>query len=328
MATRKRLLENFDVEVAEKLNVYKAQTSCSLSRYESLLWDVSCYELSRETGEHLTAFGDFDERAMSFELVRSPESSIPIGLYRLGRQETAGHHYHLQHPLAEWVLAQSQSRSLPSKTLMFDYGAYGGNVAAIEPVIGKGGLLLAQRLSVQGLEAEDYIVVVAITDGGEALQPEQASALFKLPAKVQPLERPVVEASSERLTACYEAEKGRILESVSVRNAAFFEEEIEKLDRWAEDRRLSLKDELRQYDDDIAAKKKQAREARNLPEKLALQKQVSGLNKKRDAAWREYDRGALDVEAQKDALIESVAARLEQAIAEETLFTVRWRLVA
>ena len=100
------------------------------------------------------------------------------------------------------------------------------------------------------------------------------------------------------------------------------------MDRWADDRRQSLKGQLKDYDDQIGSMKQQAREARNLPEKLGLQKQVSALNKKRDEAWREYDRGALDVERQKDDLIESVAGRLQQSVEEETLFVVRWRLVA
>ncbi len=288
-------------------------------------FDALQAELSSEISE---AEAVFDAQAMTFELLRSPDTDILTGLYRLHQQETVGHHYHLQHPLAGWVLAQAQQRALPSAMLVFDYGAYAGNVAALESVIGKSGLLMVRRLSIQGLAAEDYVITVAVTAGKEALTAAQASALFKLPATVEVLERMLAAGGDWELSEVYEGEKAQILETVSVRDAAFFEEEIEKLDRWAEDKRLSLKDELKPYDEDVAARKKQAREARNLPEKLMLQKQVSGLNKKRNEAWREYDRGALDVEAQKDVLIESVAARLEQSVAEETLFTVGWRLVA
>ena len=320
--TRRKLLENFDAAVAETLDVYKVETSQSLSRYEALLWEVTQHELKGHC--------DFNEENMTFRLNRLPEgvSSLVVesGMHTLKRQKAVGHHYHLQHPLAQWVLAQAKRKELPSATLTFDYGAYAGSIAAIEHLLGETGLLVAQRLTVQGLESEDYIVTVAVTDGGDALSAEQARWLFKLPAVVG--RSAAVEASPlyESLMVGYGAEKARILGMVSDRNAQFFEEEIEKLDRWADDRRQSLKSQLKDADDKITSLKKAARSAPNLPEKLALQKQISALNKKRDEAWREYDRNSMEVERQKDDLLETIAARLEQDMEEETLFVVCWCL--
>ena len=67
--------------------------------------------------------------------------------------------------------------------------------------------------------------------------------------------------------------------------------------------------------------------APNLPEKLALQKKIRSLDKKRDNAWREYDEAAREIERQKDTLIDQIEARLGQEIEEETLFTIRWKLI-
>jgi hypothetical protein len=125
----------------------------------------------------------------------------------------------------------------------------------------------------------------------------------------------------------YDRLKNNVLGDISERNTVFFEEEMEKLDRWAEDKRKSLKGTLKDYDDQIADHKKQARVAPNLPEKLAIQKKIRNLDKKRDEAWREYDEGARGIERQKDSLIDDVEARLQQEIEEENLFTVRWKLV-
>jgi len=102
---------------------------------------------------------------------------------------------------------------------------------------------------------------------------------------------------------------------------------MDKLNRWAEDMRKSLKSTLKDYDNQIADLKKQARMAPNLPEKLALQKKIRSLDKKRDNAWREYDEAAREIERQKDTLIDQVEARLGQEIEEEELFTIRWRLI-
>ena len=64
-----------------------------------------------------------------------------------------------------------------------------------------------------------------------------------------------------------------------------------------------------------------------MPDKLAAQKKVKSLEKKRDEAWREYDATGRKIEEDKDKLIETIEQKLS---AKETLaevFTIRWKIV-
>jgi len=178
-------------------------------------------------------------------------------------------------------------------------------------------------MTVKALEAEDYIIVAAVTMDGHELDAEQARRLFSLQATA----KSIGDVPDCDVNLSYVRQKNAILSDISERNAIFFEEEMDKLNRWAEDKRKSLKSTLKDYDDQIADLKKQARMAPNLPEKLALQKRIRSLDKKRDNAWREYDEAAREIERQKDALIDQVEARLGQEIEEEELFTIQWRLI-
>ena len=110
------------------------------------------------------------------------------------------------------------------------------------------------------------------------------------------------------------------------KRAAWFDEEIDKLNFWAEDRRKGLKAELKEYDEQIAALKKEARSAGSLPDKLAMQKKLRDLDKKRDTAWKEYDEAAKQIERQKDRLLDTVEERLKQTVEESMIFSVRWEL--
>jgi hypothetical protein len=67
--------------------------------------------------------------------------------------------------------------------------------------------------------------------------------------------------------------------------------------------------------------------APNLPDKLKHQHTRKDLETKRDAAWRDYDRAAKEVEARKDRLMDEIEKKLEQQLAEEPLFTLRWKIV-
>jgi len=114
-----------------------------------------------------------------------------------------------------------------------------------------------------------------------------------------------------------------LLDALAAKNGHWFDTEMDKLGRWAEDRRAGLKTELDDLDQEIKEMKKASRLAPNLPEKLERQKELRKLETKRDEAWHSYDQASREIDRQKDALLDEVSRRLEQ----ETLFTLLWRLV-
>jgi len=117
-----------------------------------------------------------------------------------------------------------------------------------------------------------------------------------------------------------------LLEGMATRNGRWFDIEMDKLDRWAEDRRATLKAELDELDEMIKATKKAARLAPNLPDKLERQRELHKLEAKRDDAWRSYDQASRDVDRQKDTLLDEISRRLEQKTEQTSLFALRWDL--
>lgn len=313
--TRQKLLEHFDAEVAEKLNVYKKEADASLNRYEALLWDITRHILGDRAA--------FNPQHLSFHLHQPPEPDIPAGAYSLKRRDQIGRHYRLQHPLAQWIMSHAAAQNLPEAELTFQYSQSGVKISILEPLIGQSGALTARLLTVKALDTEDYVIPVAVTTGGAILDPDQSRRLFNLPARINAPGRVSADAADD----AYARRKNGILDDINQRNTVFFDEEMDKLNRWADDRRKSLKTTLKDFDDRIAELKKQARTAPNLPEKIDIQKKIRTLDKKRDEAWREYDAASREIENQKDVLIDQVEARLSQEITEQTLFTIGWKLI-
>ena len=98
---------------------------------------------------------------------------------------------------------------------------------------------------------------------------------------------------------------------MSTRDCRYFETELDKMDKWAEDRRESLRVDLKDTEDRVKEFKKQARLASNLPEKLKLEKERRQLETKRDAAWRAYEQEAKVIEGKKDGLIDEIEKKLK-----------------
>ena len=316
--TRKKLLENFDADVHDRLRVNLSASREYLNKYDSMLWRLTKYEL--------TEMAEFDDANLRFHL-RAPFKKTGIhispGAYTLSRVIEDARRYRIGHPLAQQVIAHAKQRALIAALLRFDYTGWAQTAQSLEPYRGKSGMLTLGLLSIQGADAQDHLILSAVTDAGEHLPEMSVRRLFDIPAsvsKVEPLNVP------DRLKKDVNKQKKAILEDIAQRQAVWFDEEIDKLNFWAEDRRKGLKADLKEYDEQILLFKKEARSAGSLPDKLALQKKLRDLDKKRDIAWKEYDEAAKQIELQKDRLLDTVEERLKQTAEEKTLFTVRWEL--
>lgn len=163
------------------------------------------------------------------------------------------------------------------------------------------------------------------TDGGETLDEKQIQRFFDLPCISD--DQVIIPTEVEsKLVELQTIRQNALLEELTQRNANWFEVEIDKLDRWAEDRRRSLQAELDELDETIKETRKAARLAPNLPEKLAKQQALRKLEAKRDEAWRNYDAASKELEKQKDSLLDEVSKRLEQKSGSQKLFVIRWSL--
>ena len=180
-------------------------------------------------------------------------------------------------------------------------------------------------LMMTAMETEDYILFAGATDAGLPLDNAQGRFLFDLSGAV---ERPcaVPDTTATALTEVLARHERELLEELSTRNGRWFDVEKEKLDRWAEDRRTSLKTELTELDEALKAAKKAARLAPTLPEKLERQRDARLLEGQRGGAWRAFDQASREIDLQKDKLLDQISIRLEQKVDEETLFHVPWRV--
>lgn len=316
--TRKKLLENFDAEVHDCLRVNLAESREYLNKYDTMLW--------RLTGNELKDAALFDDKTLSFTLKTTAAlgKAIPTGTYTLARQVENAHRYRIGHPLAQALIARAKSRALSGAVVELNYTGWPQKAAAIEPFVGKKGLLTMFHLAITGADEQDHLILCSMTDTGKFLPDEAAKRLFDLPCKenLTTKNTKVTKALKDEV----EQRKQKILSDIATRQALWFDDEIDKLNNWAEDKRRGLKAELKDFDDEITLLKKEARLALNLPEKLAGQKKIRDLDAKRNTAWKEYDEAAKVIEQQKDSLLDSVEERLKQTIEEKTIFTIEWRI--
>lgn len=319
--TRQQLLENFDDEVREKLRVREDASKAYLNRFEQLLMQLTRHELN-DAAEFVS---DSSFRLNEYPADASSDG-ISLGLYELPRRSGEAHLYRLNHPLAELVLARAKRRILEAAELTFNYSEHSGRVTILEPHIGNAGWLSLSQFSVEALDqTEDYLLFAAVTDSGTVLDEEIAKRLLTVPGQVgAPISLPI--ETESQLTGITQRHQAEIQREITERNARFFEAEANKLDGWADDLKLGLEREIKEFDRQIKEARRAATGALTLDEKLAGQKQIKALESARNQKRRSLFDAQDQVDRQREELIEKIEGKLRQASILEPLFTIRWRI--
>jgi superfamily II DNA or RNA helicase len=324
--TRRKLMENFDDEVRDKLKVRDDASKAFLSRFERQFIQLTQHELAGHAEFISDSIFDLQSLPESLRPLRSfAANEIPLGRYELPRRSGEAHLYRLGHPLAECVIAKAKSRDLPVAEVEFCYIDHGSKISILEPLHGQSGWLTVSQFTVESMDlAEDYLILAACTDGNELLDEEQARRLLTLPAKVtgEILDLPAPETVSSFVAA----RQTEIQRGISERNAQFFEAEANKLDGWSDDLKLGLEREIKEFDRQIKEARRAAIASLTLEEKLTSQKRIQILESERSTKRRSLFDAQDQVDSQRSRLIEEIEGKLTVTNSEKSLFQIRWKL--
>ncbi len=317
--TRQTLLENFDSEVHEKLKINLRESTIFLDTYNRWLWDTTKFYLADNA--------EFSEHEYSFVLKRNPfpGENIDPGPYKIGKNIEDAHVYRPAHSLAQRILNDIKSQQSDEAEITFNYSDNQTLISVLQPFIGKGGILKISNLTVESFELEDHILLSALTDDGDVVEPEVIKKIFQLSASSEDQH-----TISSQLKLDLDQLENKYLKitttQIAERNGNFFDHEVDKLDNWAEDVKKALELDLRKLDIDIKTAKTTAKKILNLDEKLLAQREIKDWEKKRNEMRKRLFETQDDVELRKEKLLETVESRLTQQSKLEPLFTIRWKI--
>ena len=325
--TRQLLLEHFDEDIHDLLKIQLDAAEQRLDKIGRWFWSL--------TNHQLQDYADFDDDQYRFRL-HQPVSESATGDYQLirrGKQSNPSvehaYTYRLTHPLGEWVIGQAKAKSLEPARVVFDYTSHPAKISVIERMMGKSGTLTLQKYTIESLErSEDHLLFAAVGDDGATIPSDVANKLMQLPAQV-------IQTISDSdfhhthlgmMGDALENDRNRVMKSVNDRNMSFFEQEVIKLDTWADDLKDGLEHSIRELDKEIKLVRREAKIAATLEDKLAMQKQQRKLeslrNKQRRSLFDKQD----EVDERREQLIDTLEQKLNRKTEIEELFTIQWEV--
>jgi len=345
-ATQHSLLENFDRNVIDKLQVSKQQTEKRLTAFEQRLWELTRFALG--------ANAEFAADKRSFVLKVNPFpdcTEIPVGAYRFSRHGRSGepndfanthsgttspdvtsdaHVYRLSHPLAERLIKHVKDQPLPPVRLVFDCSGTRPQIFSLQPLVGKTGWLRVSLLTATAFEAEDFFLLSACTDDGktfEALDRERCEQLLSLSAKVEPLHGTLPENAHQYLIESHAEQQARFAGEANLRTMRFYDEQSEKLDTWEDDALSAYTLQMKELKNLVKLRKGEMKNITTAAEKIAAQRGIQELQQRYNDLQREQFQAQTKIAEQKKALLDDLEKEIEQQLHVRELFTVQWRII-
>ncbi len=320
-ATQQILIENFDEDIHDLLKIKLDQAEERLDKVGRWFWKLTKHILDGKA--------EFEDEKYAFLIDKPVAATAPTGKYQLVRKHGAAtienaHTYRLTHPLGEFVLQKGMEAETPKAELVFDYSQHPSKISAIEQLQGKSGWLNLRLVSIETLQIEEYLVFTALTDDGQVLDKEACEKLFSCESLSTP------KATNDNAPELLQSNAKRhvdaqISEIVEASNR-FFQEEREKLEKWADDKILAAEQSLSDTKNRLRSLKRESRLASSIEDQQRVQTEIRELEKLQRRQRQEIFEVEDEIIEKRDELIAALEQKLKQKTDIQELFTIRWRV--
>jgi hypothetical protein len=229
--------------------------------------------------------------------------------------------------LAQLILDKVKEEPVETSEVVFDYSNNPAIISVLKPLVGQKGIMKVSNFTLEALESEDYVIISVFDQMGESILPDIAKKLFSLSATVKTEKINIADNEKKMLKAMEQETINLITTRSAERNSEYFDNEVDKLDKWADDMKTALELDLKKLDIDIKTAKTLAKKNLNLADKLNAQRSIKEMEKRRNEMRKKLYDAQDDVDKRKEELIARVEVQLNQKSYTEPIFIISWHIL-
>jgi ERCC4-related helicase/predicted transcriptional regulator len=318
--TQEKLFQNFDAQVVQKLKTTEDAIKIYINKYEQWLWKITKYLLAGNA--------NFDDRSLSFYLGSEIDTLAVAesGTYTLDKKREDAIHYRLGHVLAQKLIQQGKELETPLAKISFNYSSSNLSYTELDKLKSKKGILKVVNLAMHSkAEDLDLIVFAGTTDSNEVLKDEICQFLLTLPST---LEYEIDGVNRSKIDKYYAIQKQKHVDFVKLTDTNLLKNEIQKFEKWANDRITGSEQELKDVKKKIQELERGTRAVGiNADDLLDIQKKIRTLDRKKAKLRREIFNVEDAILEERDEMIDDAEGKLNRTTTEQEIFTIEWELI-
>lgn len=309
--TKQDLLDNFDEDIQKYFEDILSSTKKNINEIELDFWRLTQIILDNQA--------TFNEDNRSFIYKNS--------CYSLSSNEVEGSIiYNTISNLGREVIDTANGINDIDGFIKFDISNYPFKISSIENLLGKSGYLRLSKITITSIEEETRIFLNGFLDDGTPIDEEVLLKLFKLNTTESPIDLISNDAIS-RLDSDASVVSNKIKILNEERNNASLNDEIQKINKWAEDKIEAVQTKVEQMRLERKQLQKMSDLASSTGEKEMFERQILDLSKRIKNSWIELAESEDEIEQQRKDNIDKLRKQISSSSTVETIFNAKFEII-
>ena len=317
--THKKILENFDEDVHDRLKLRETHTKNRLNKVEELFWKIIKFELFNVAKFNDEKFEVFLSETNEKYILSSKAKNI---------DEAEIKKLNINSGIGEEILNKSLARDLKKGSIIFDISNRNKKISIIENEKGNVGELILTKVTIDGIEFEEALLFngyIKRDNKWHTIDNEFCNKLFQCEGKISHEE--VIIENSLKLQGDVKVHLQAIVNEYVEKHDKEFAQQEEKLYKWAEDLEKGIEEKLEEVKNQIKKLQRDARKAINMDEKEKINLEIQELEKEKKRQRKSIFEAQDEIEEKRDQLLETLKEHKKYNVSFQEIFKIKFKIV-
>lgn len=314
--TKKDIIDNFEEDIQNYFEDTIQTAEVKINYLESVFWNLTKIILHDKA--------DFNDQEY---IINVKELDGFNGIYKLSSRNEDNKYidYNLNTKLGNYVLETARNISEEKGKIIFDVSSYQYNLREVENLKNKSGLIKFCSYNIESFDDENYLFFSGRLNDGTYLSDDVIQKMFRV--KMQEQYFDLNNVLDNQVDDDIKAYSNKIFNESYEKNNEYLNNEIIKINNWAEDKIQAIELEVEQMREQRKELRKQSDLSTNSTDKLRIEKEISSLTERISKKWLELSENEEAVEEKRNTMVESIKKESMKTSELKVLFTVEFEVI-
>ena len=314
--TKKDIIDNFEEDIQKYFEDTIQTAEVKINYLESIFWNL--------TKIILKEYAEFNDQEYIIKINNLDNYN---GIYKLSSRNEDNKYidYNFNTKLGNFVLNTARNILEENGKIVFNVSDYKYNLREVENLKNKSGLIKFCSYNIKSFDDENYLFFSGRLDDGTYLSDDIIQKMFRVNTKEQYIN--INNKLSSQVEEDIKTYSNKIFNESSKKNNEYLNNEIIKINNWAEDKIQAIELEVEQMREQRKELRKQSDLLVNSTDKLRIEKEISNLTERISKKWLELSENEEAVEEKRNKMVESIKKENMKTSELKVIFTVEFEVV-
>lgn len=316
--TKKDIIDNFEEDIQKYFEDTIQTAEVKINYLESIFWNLTKIVLKE--------YAEFNDQEYIINVKNLDNYN---GIYKLSSRNEDNKYidYNFNTKLGNYVLNTARNILEDKGEIIFNISDYKYNLREVENLKNKSGLIKLCSYNIKSFDEENYLFFSGRLDDGTYLSDDVIQKMFRVNTQEQYIDINIDNKLNNEVEKDIKIYSNKIFNESSEKNNEYLNDEIIKINKWADDKIQAIELEAEQMREQRKELRKQSDLSSNSTDKLRIEMEISSLTDRISKKWLELSKNEKVVENKRNTMIESIKKENMKTSELNVIFTIKFEVI-